>query len=116
MEVPIDGSGLNFSTTDVSSQHEQRMSGGSAACPLYEEVTSGLAPVVSMQESLQPGMVYTLPSPPSSVFYSEEVIERANKLHIQPKQEYMRYNIAQSLSHRDRKHKKRKFVDRFFKF
>ena len=68
---------------------------------------SGLPPVVSCHGSLTPNMVYTIPPPPSSVFYSREVIERARKLNLHPSQEHMRYAVAQSLTHHERKHRGR---------
>ena len=56
--------------------------------------TSGLPPVVPANASL----VYTLPPPPSSFFYSKEVIDRAQQLNLHPRQEYMRYDLAKALS------------------
>jgi len=47
---------------------------------------------------LTPNMVYTIPPPPSHVFFSRDVIERAQQLHLHPDQEHMRYGIAQSLT------------------
>ena len=68
---------------------------------------SGLPPVVSNHGSIAPNMVYTIPPPPASVFYSRAVIEKARKLNLHPSQEHMRYAIAQSLTHHDRKHSSR---------
>ena len=66
-----------------------RLSGGA---------TSGLPPVVPANAPLEPNIVYTLPSPPRSVFYSKEVIDRAQHLNLHPRQEYMRYDLAKALS------------------
>ena len=65
---------------------------------------SGLPPVLTSHESLQPNMVYTIPPPPASVFYSREAIERARQLNLHPSQEHMRYPMAQALTHNARKH------------
>ena len=68
---------------------------------------SGLPPVMSSHRSIAPNMVYTIPPPPASVFYSRTVIEKARKLSLHPSQEHMRYAIAQSLTHHERKHSSR---------
>ena len=60
--------------------------------------TSGLPPIVPSNGPLTPNMVYTIPPPPSHVFYSRDVIERAQQLQLHPAQEHMRYGIAQSLT------------------
>ena len=49
-------------------------------------------------------MVYMIPPPSSSVFFSRDVIEKAKTLHLHPMQEHMRYAVAQSLTHQERKH------------
>ena len=66
--------------------------------------TSGLPPIVSGDGSITPSIVYTIPPPPSFVFYSRDVIERAKRLELHPSQEHMRYTVTQSLTHADRKH------------
>ena len=38
-------------------------------------------------------------------FFPQEFIDRGQKLHLHPNQEHMRYNLAQALSHDERKHK-----------
>ena len=76
-------------------------------CPPCASAMSGLPPEVSSHGSIAPNMVYTIPPPPSSVFYSREVIERARKLNLHPNQEHMRYVMAQSLTHNQRKHSSR---------
>ena len=78
--------------------------------PALSGAGSGVPPVVPVQGSLAPNMVYTIPPPPPAVFYSREVIQRARNLSLHPSQEYMRYEIAQSLTHQDRKHSKGKSV------
>ena len=74
--------------------------------PALSGAGSGVPPVVPVQGSLAPNMVYTIPPPPPAVFYSREVIQRAKNLALHPSQEFMRYEIAQSLTHQDRKHGK----------
>ena len=71
---------------------------------------SGLAPIVSVNQSLTPNMVYTIPPPPASVFYSREVIEKAKTLNLHPNQEHMWYAVAQSLTHGKHKHTSSKGV------
>ena len=71
--------------------------------PALSGAGSGVPPVVPVQGLLQPNVVYTIPPPPPAVFYSSEVIQRARSLSLHPSQEYMRYQIAQSLTHKDRK-------------
>ena len=78
--------------------------------PALSGAGSGVPPVVPVQGSLAPNMVYTIPPPPPAVFYSKEVIQRAKNLALHPSQEFMRYEIAQSLTHQDRKHSKGKSV------
>ena len=55
-------------------------------------------------------MVYIIPPPPVSVFYSREVIEKAKTLNLHPDQEHMRYAVAQSLTHGEHKHASSKGV------
>ena len=74
--------------------------------PALSGAGSGVPPVVPVQGLLQPNVVYTIPPPPPAVFYSSEVIQRARNLSLHPSQEYMRYEIAQSLTHKDRKDSK----------
>ena len=74
--------------------------------PAFSGAGSGVPPVVPVQGLLQPNVVYTIPPPPPAVFYSSEVIQRARNLSLHPSQEYMRYEIAQSLTHKDRKDSK----------
>ena len=65
---------------------------------------SGLAPTVTGDQPLAPNMVYSIPLLPSSVFFSKDVIEKARTLNLYPLQEHMRYAVAQSLMHNERKH------------
>ena len=91
----------------VSMELEERKSAPISVGDPTLGAVSGLPPILSSHESLQPNMVYTIPPPPASVFYSREVIERARKLNLHPSQEHMRYAVAQSLTHNDRKHSSR---------
>ena len=93
---------LHQVTLTVSPTHSLRESTG-GELPL-SGAASGLPPVVTGRGSIEPNMVYTIPPPPASVFYSREVIERARRLNLHPDQEYMRYSMAQALTHQERKH------------
>ena len=64
----------------------------------------GFPPEVPVHAPLTPITIYTLPPPPRSVLFTQEVIDRAQKLDLHPDQEYMRYELAQYLTHDGRKH------------
>ena len=74
--------------------------------PALSGAGSGVPPVVPVQGLLQPNVVYSIPPPPPAVFYSSEVIQRAKNLSLHPSQEFMRYQIARSLTYKDKKNSK----------
>ena len=64
--------------------------------------SSGLPTAVPLDAPLEPNMVYTLPPPPRNIFYSKEVIDKAQQLHLHPRQEFMRYDLARALFHQSK--------------
>ena len=75
---------------NVSHLHNHAPSEQRLSCNFQHSISlatvTWLAPVVPIQESLQPGMVQTLAPLGSSVSYYRELIDRDNSLHLQQTQ------------------------------
>ena len=96
-DVDRDVSVSSDSSARLSTLHQLRESDVEEFSVSGGAASSGLPLAVPVNSPLEPNMVYTLPFPPRSVFYSKEVIDRAQRLHLHPDQEYMRYDMAKAL-------------------
>ena len=61
---------------------------------ISKAAVTGLALILPIKESIQPGMVHIIPPLSFSVSYFREVKERAKRQYLQPKLEHMRLAIA----------------------
>ena len=97
-------------TCQVSPLLEHREHDTDNFCHFGSSAIAGQPPIVLLKSPITPNMVYSIPPPPSNVFFSREVIEKAKTLNLHPDQEHMRYAVAQSLTRGERKHTSSKGV------